>query len=94
MYELMGVDMIKDWREQGQEAYLSGLEFWEKKYRTLNESWEHDHCEFCNVKFCESCSEPDCLHEGYTTDDNYRWVCENCFHTFKEKYKLIERKEV
>lgn len=83
--------MNQDWREQGQETYLSGLEFWKKEYKKFNDSWEHDHCEFCNSKFCEPQAESDCLHGGYATKDNYRWICEDCFAFFKEKCNLIER---
>ncbi len=83
--------MSHDWREQGQETYLSGLEYWKKQYKKFSDSWEHDHCDFCGDKFCESKLELDCLHEGYATTDNYRWICENCFVLFKEKYNLIEK---
>jgi len=85
--------MNTDWREQGQEAYLTGLKFWNKKYKKFSESWEHDHCEFCNAKFCESENESECENVGYATDDNYRWICETCFSDFKDKYNLIEMSE-
>lgn len=83
--------MSEDWREQGQESYLSGLEFRKKQYKRFSETWEHDHCEFCNSKFCEPQDGLDCLHEGYATEDNYRWICEDCFIEFKEKYNLMEK---
>ena len=79
--------MTLDWREQGQEQYLSGLVFYKKKYKKYREGWDHDHCEFCWAKFCEE-DISDCLHEGYATKDNYRWICEDCFKEFKENYNL------
>lgn len=82
--------MNQDWREQGQEKYLSGLKFTKQKYSKYSDNWEHDHCEFCNKKFCEQEDDLKCINEGYTTQDNYRWICIDCFQNFKEKYNLIE----
>jgi hypothetical protein len=28
---------------------------------------------------------PDILTEGYVTDDNYRWICRQCFQDLKEE---------
>jgi len=28
---------------------------------------------------------PDVLTEGYATEDNYRWVCPQCFRDLKEE---------
>ena len=77
--------MIEDWREQGQNRYLSGLRFRKKRYAKFSETWEHDHCEFCGVKFCEPQESANCLLEGYATEDNYRWICVDCFQDFKER---------
>ena len=80
-----------DWREQGQEKYLNGLAFSKQEYAKYSDSWEHDHCEFCGSKFCEentSLSNSICLHEGYATEDKYRWICDKCFNDFKKKYNL------
>lgn len=75
----------KDWREQGQEKYLFGLCFRWQEYRIFRDGWDHDHCEFCSSKFS---LDPLDLNEGYSTADNYRWICKTCFHDFKEKYHL------
>ena len=60
-----------------------------KKYSKYSEKWEHDHCEFCGLKFSEK--EGD-LHHGYCTEDEYYWICENCFEDFKEMFhwKVVE----
>jgi hypothetical protein len=79
--------MNKDWREQGQENYLNGLKFKKQKYVKYRDDWDHDHCEFCSKKICEN---TECLNEGYATSDKYRWICLDCFQTFKEKYNLLE----
>jgi hypothetical protein len=26
------------------------------------------------------------LQEGYATEDNYRWICEECFEDFKDLF--------
>ena len=82
---------ILDWREQGQERYLSGLEFTKEKYTQNNSRWDHDHCEFCGIKFSEEENKlPDSISIGYTTKDRYRWICEECFNFFQKKYNLKE----
>ncbi len=79
----------KDWREQGQEKYLSHVEFWKTKYVSYKDILEHDHCEFCWQKFCELTLDKDCHKIGYATKDKKRWICEECFVDFKETYNLI-----
>jgi hypothetical protein len=74
-----------DWRLQGQEEYLKGIRLFRKKYTRHSESWDHDHCEFCWAKFSEE-DYAEALHEGYATEDDYRWVCEQCFEDFKDLF--------
>ena len=74
-----------DWRLQGQEKYLKGISLSWKKYTRYSENWEHDHCEFCWATFTEE-DYPDVLHEGYATEDNYRWICQTCFEDFKDMF--------
>ena len=83
-----------DWRLTGQEKYLKGVPLWRKRYVRYSESWEHDHCEFCWAKFMVE-DYPDVLHEGYATEDNYRWICEQCFEDFKDLFgwKVMGAKE-
>lgn len=68
-----------DWRLFRQEEYLHGVTLY---YREWSGS-DHAHCEFCWEKFSYY---PDTLHEGYTTEDNYHWICPECFNDFKEKF--------
>jgi len=75
-----------DWRLQGQEEYLLGVRLVWKKYTRYSENWDHDHCEFCYAIFMEE-EGPNVLHEGFATEDNYRWVCQACYHDFKEMFK-------
>ena len=75
-----------DWRLQGQEKYLLGVRLVWKKYSRYSQDWDHDHCEFCWAKFMQE-EGPDILHEGYATEDNYRWVCQKCYNDFKEMFK-------
>ncbi len=72
-----------DWRLQGQEKYLKGVILIFKKYTQYSPDWDHDHCEFCSVKFMEE-GNSDCHHYGYVTCNNYRWICTQCFEDFKE----------
>jgi hypothetical protein len=84
-----------DWRCQGQEKYLQGVTLVHRQYRRCpkNTNWDHDHCEFCGVKFMVE-DFPEVLHQGYATEDDYRWICEPCFADFREmfKWQVIEEK--
>jgi hypothetical protein len=73
-----------DWRRQGQERYLKGQHLTLKKYTKYSEDWEHDHCEFCNTKFMEGTGD---LPEGWVTDDNYHWICMQCYKDFCDEYE-------
>ena len=75
-----------DWRLQGQETYLKGISLWWKRYVPHSQSWEHDHCEFCWAKFAAE-DYPDVQHEGYATEDNYRWICGQCFDDFEDMFE-------
>jgi hypothetical protein len=54
-----------------------------KKYTRYSETWDHDHCVCCWKKFMES-GAPDVLTEGYATEDNYNWICPECFRDLKD----------
>ena len=75
---------MSDWRLQGQERFLSGVELTWKPYRPCRDDWEHDHCEFCGAKFSEKAED---LNEGYVTRDGYHWVCADCYEDFKERFQ-------
>ncbi|MBN2448559.1 MAG: hypothetical protein JXO22_17660 [Phycisphaerae bacterium] len=71
---------MDDWRLQGQEEYLKGITLRRATYRPYREGWDHDHCEFCGCKFS---TRPGDQNEGYTTLDEYRWICQTCYEDFK-----------
>lgn len=75
-----------DWRLTKQEKILHGVRLFWTKYTQRSETWDHDHCEFCGAKFMVA-HEPDVLHEGYSTEDRYHWICENCYEDFKERFQ-------
>lgn len=76
-----------DWRITGQEKYLKDAILELREYSPPSSEWEHDHCEFCWSKFCRS-DEPECLHEGYVTEDGRHWICTSCFHHFKDQFRF------
>ena len=79
--------MNSDPRLQGQERYLSGVTLFSASYRRYSEAWDHDHCEFCRVKFTEAGSGiADSVHQGYCAADGYRWICLKCFEDFKADF--------
>ncbi len=77
-----------DWRLNGQEQDLLGVTLIRRAYRRYrdNPEWDHDHCQFCWAKFMVD-DEPGVLHEGYSTEDEYRWVCETCVADFKDRFR-------
>ena len=78
--------MNEDWRLQGQETYLKGAILFFKKYSERVTQTDHDHCEFCWEKFSDTISEA--LKAGYAMDDDYRWICSQCFEDFREMFQF------
>lgn len=80
--------MRDDWRITNQMKYLFGKELLKSVFRATKEN-DHEHCEFCWDKFSASAED---LHEGYTTTDHYRWICDTCYEDFKEmfQWKVVE----
>ena len=78
-----------DWRLTNQMTYLKGVTLRRKRYTKYSENWDHDHCSFCWVEFCEEDSTPEhpAIHEGYATDDDYYWICDTCFTDFRELFQ-------
>ena len=82
-----------DWRLMGQERYLEGAALELRDYEAYSETWEHDHCAFCQRKFLPaSVGDPGARSRGYTTTAEhergagYYWVCEECFADFAERF--------
>lgn len=71
---------MSDWRLQGQERYLSGVELCWSSYEPFREGWDHDHCEFCGRKFAVEGGD---FTEGYRTLDGYHWISKDCYDDFK-----------
>ena len=77
-----------DWRLTGQEDYLLFAKLKEvipsDYIKTLdNPEYFHEHCEFCMTK-----PEDNKEQKFYCTLDNYRWICEECYNDFKEKFRF------
>jgi hypothetical protein len=78
-----------DWRLQGQEKYLKGQTLHFKKYSDRTSGTDHDHCEFCSATFADNID--DALHEGFSTMDDYRWICVTCFTDFAELFNFTHK---
>ena len=93
--EIFMVDS-EDWRLQGQEDYLAGAELVRRAYRRIpsHPNRDHDHCAFCWAKFMVE-DQPEVLHEGYCTLDEYHWICARCFEDFKQRFawRVVETRE-
>ncbi len=82
---MMADEQPDDWRLQGQDAYLTSVTLFRRAFRRRSTEWDHDHCEFCWTKFSEA-PISDSIQEGYTTEDECRWVCPRCFDDFKQRF--------
>jgi hypothetical protein len=69
-----------DWRLVNQWDYLSNKNLYRKKYVQTSETWDHDHCKFCH----ETISDPTKYY--YCTEDEYYWICEECYNDFKNMF--------
>lgn len=77
----------EDWRLRGQDSYLKGVTLVHRYYRQYkkNPKWDHDHCDFCWKEFSlQDGSTSGQL--GYTTQDEYYWICQDCFNDFKHQF--------
>jgi hypothetical protein len=79
------VNTPKDWRLTNQEKYLRGATLHFRSYAPATPPTDHDHCEFCSIKFMAAAL-PGVLNSGYTTADQYRWICSDCFDDFQDQF--------
>jgi hypothetical protein len=82
-----------DWRIHGQERWLVGAVLHFAPYLTLRPTWDHDHCAFCWARFTQE-PYPDTLQAGYTDDENFHWVCPQCFDDFQERFHFRLRPRI
>lgn len=76
-----------DWRLTGQETYLAGRVLRWADWTPPRGGWEHDHCAFCWAEFAASKTDHVDYTAGYVTDDdNYYWVCPQCFNDFRVRF--------
>jgi hypothetical protein len=81
---------VDDWRLQGQERYLRGRKLRWTLWSPYRPGSDHDHCEFCWSEFGSAVSDHVEFNEGYvTSDDNYHWICPNCFKDFREGFEWV-----
>ncbi|GGJ10437.1 hypothetical protein GCM10010885_19570 [Alicyclobacillus cellulosilyticus] len=73
--------MENHWRLTNQMDYLFQARLIKKHYSPINQKWDHDHCSFCTEKFYNI------DQVGYCTEDEYYWICDGCFHGFKDMFK-------
>lgn len=77
-----------DWHWSNAGPHLQGLTLYRRRWTMTRPQWDHDHCELCGSKFmAQDRAIPDTLHEGYATDDEYSWVCAQCFADFRDHYR-------
>ena len=76
-----GHGVTVDWRLHGQERYLTGARLRWRAYKAASATWDHDHCEFCTAEFAEVGA--NVLHEGWQSEDEYRWICKGCCEDFR-----------
>ena len=75
--------MQDDWRLTNQMKYLFRATL--KKANFMESvTNDHKHCEFCWDKFGEG---KNSLKSGYCTIDGYRWICDECFRDFHERFE-------
>ncbi len=66
----------KDWRLTNQENFLLNKVLKKKIYNF----GDHNHCEFCWKTFTKG-------DISFTTNDEYHWICKECYEDFKNDFK-------
>ena len=74
---------MSDWRLNGQERYLYGVKLKHMNIKDKLNPSDHEHCEFCLEKISNY---PNTIHDVYCTEDEYHWVCDNCYNDFKMRF--------
>ena len=74
---------MSDWRLNGQERYLYGVKLKHMNIKDKLNPSDHEHCEFCLEKISNY---PNAIHDAYCTEDEYHWVCDNCYNDFKARF--------
>ncbi|MBS6591680.1 MAG: hypothetical protein KH324_09310 [Ruminococcus sp.] len=74
---------MSDWRLNGQERYLYGVKLKHMNIKDKLNPSDHEHCEFCLEKISNY---PNTIHDAYCTEDEYHWVCDNCYNDFKARF--------
>ena len=74
-----------DWRLTNQERHLKGVTLLKRSYEPASEDNDHDHCEFCCVKFMTAAL-PETIQVGYSTPNGYWWVCPTCYEDFADLF--------
>ena len=76
---MMTVDLrILPWHE----GRFQGVMLRRRPWRASPDN-DHDHCAFCWEKFA---AYEGCLQEGYCTEDEKDWICEDCFNDFRDRF--------
>lgn len=73
----------KDWRIMSQDSYLQNKTLYLHSFDQWSALWDHEHCAFCSAKFGKTKGD---FHEGYSTLDDYYWVCVECYRDFKTMF--------
>lgn len=85
----MSSEQPNDWRYQnGLDKGLQGVTLTLKQFEVKKENWDHEHCSLCWQKIMDSDS-PEVERFGYTDEEEFEWICPDCFETFREKFSWI-----
>jgi hypothetical protein len=78
-----------DWRLSGHKTH-DGSTWHHRSYFIWSPTWDHDHCSFCGASFevpgSEAAQGEDVRTEGWTSEDEYEWICDVCFADFRDQF--------
>ena len=83
--------MAEDWRLSlaSPPEFYARFTWMYKPWTKTRDGWDHDHCEFCQVKISDVAVESE-RTQGWASDDDYYWVCDPCFTDFRETFNWSE----
>src|SRR4051812_40386643 len=78
----------EDYRLESIRQWHEGKTWHHAQYKQPSPTWDHDHCILCWRRLAEpTAGFSDAQYDGYTDEEDYHWMCNQCFSDLFEQLK-------